>query len=243
MYNHWRSLCDSGHEDRGFIEYSVRVVCGQVDVDSSDKLFKTFLKACAEETRPGCTFARDLRLVVHVVQDQRARACERAQGLQRAHVMWSGNQVDHQDLMSILKKAKVEEEQENGVNGVLSRIMKLEAERMLRFGECSVSKPLIRIESIAKPKEVKKWTDEKVRPSYSHEHQMCIVKADICMAVATIMSETLLPLHTLLDHALRCTIPAQSPKMRALIDLSFAGTRWFVRVLPVLGKFDNPPRL
>jgi hypothetical protein len=72
-------------------------------------------------------------------------------------VVWTGEKVNHQQLIKILTEANVQQEQENGVNGVLSRVMTIEAERMLRLGETCSDRPLLRVTSIVKPKDVKKW--------------------------------------------------------------------------------------
>lgn len=167
IYQQWQATHRSGDGSRCFLDYAACVVLGQVEIDcTADKSCKTFLKACAKENCPGVSFARDLQLVVKVVLDQRAKAREQAIALKRADVMWTGEKIDHGNLISILIQANVDQEQENGVNGVLSRVMKVEAERMLRLGESSLINPLLRVSSIVKAKQVKKWEDSKVLPLF-----------------------------------------------------------------------------
>lgn len=147
----------SGEDECCFLDYALLVLRGKGGICSSSKVYKTFLRKAAEETRPGCTFCNDLELVIKIVHDQRAQASRCARQVRRGDVVWTGEKVNHQQLIKILTEANVQQEQENGVNGVLSRVMTIEAERMLRLGETCSDRPLLRVTSIVKPKDVKKW--------------------------------------------------------------------------------------
>lgn len=186
IYKQWQGAHRPADGNRCFLDFSVSVVLGQVEIDcTADRSLKKFLEACAEETRPGVTFATDLQLVVKVVLDQRAKAREQAIAFKRTDVIWTGKTLHHGDLISILIQAKVDQEQENGVNGVLSRVMKIEAERMLRLGEASLVTPLLRISSIVKPKQVKKWMAGKVLPRFQSPTLRRIIGAQFCSAAST----------------------------------------------------------
>eukprot|EP00892_Ulva_mutabilis_P005754 jgi/Ulvmu1/3550/UM166_0004.1 len=157
MYQQWLQTHASGGLESGFLSFSLHVVEGKIIRISTDPVICTFLRKAKEDSRPEVSFVHDLKLVIEVVHAQRAKAYDLAKDFHRDDVLWTGEMVDHRQLMTVLINANIEQEQENGVNGVLSRIMKIEAERMLRLGEASTCRPLLRIETIAKPKEVKKW--------------------------------------------------------------------------------------
>lgn len=158
IYEHWLQCRVSGKKERGFLDYALLVVGGHVDVPHENKTFSTFLRKAGAESRPGCTFATELNRVIKIVDDQRAKASDTARRLRRDDVAWTGASIDHQQLIKVLLDANVEQAQENGVNGVLSRVMKIEAERTLRAGEASTRRPLLCVDGIVKPKEVKKWS-------------------------------------------------------------------------------------
>jgi hypothetical protein len=70
-------------------------------------------------------------------------------------IEWDGERLDHPQMVRELESWDVKRQQKNGVDGVMLRLVNLEAERMIRLGEQLQNRSFLNVESITKAKPFK----------------------------------------------------------------------------------------
>lgn len=167
LYREHRQCGDKLQSDEGFLQFAQTIATAP---RTHEQGFKQHSKSAAfvlgkivelHEQAPGQTdpkgeplpppFAQQLQTVVGTFKDERRRAAAKAAELSRAATVWSGDRLDRQALISALEASHIEH-QAGATDTIFMKVLLLEAERAVRYGEARRSEALIEIVRIAKPK-------------------------------------------------------------------------------------------
>lgn len=154
----WRQQ-NSSLSFEGFVE---GVLLGEIDIDTSKKVFQTFLQYARHEAKVEYTaepFTEQLRAVFRIVRDQRQQAEREAARVTREQLLWDGGRLQHAKFVSLLEENQTVKVGSKDKNPPVLRLMNLEAERMLRSceGSCTACS---RVSGVAKVKEFGKEDQE-----------------------------------------------------------------------------------
>jgi hypothetical protein len=130
------------------------VISRELHVDTSRKLFQTFLQYARHEANVEYTaepFVQQLGTVFDIVHDQRRQAVRKAATVSRAELLWDGGKVQHADFVQFLGEHHSTNDGTKDRNPPELRLMNLEAERMLRASEGTCT-ACTRILSVSKVK-------------------------------------------------------------------------------------------